>query len=136
MISIGSVLKGPELSGSPIDRAIMSATKATAKLRGKFEFGNSPAINVVFYVPGSTGSLDWEGMRDSKFSRQQQLLMVQVAVPDKVVQSTTPSMFVVESLYGANAIAFEFFRQKGIQFPLADAEKLVSEIEASIRNSV
>jgi hypothetical protein len=135
MISIGSVLKGPELSGLPIGRAIIAAIKATEMLRGEFEFGNSPAINVVFYVPGSTGRLDWEGMRDSKFSRQEQLLMIQVAVPEKIVQSTTPSMFIIESLYGANAIAFEFFRQKGIHFPLGDAEKLVSEIEANIRNS-
>ena len=101
MISIGAVFRGPELRDSRIDRAIKAVGKTAEMLRGEFEFGNSPAINVVFYVPGSTGSLDWEGMRDSKFSRQQQLLMVQVAVPDEIAQSTTPSMFVVESLYGA-----------------------------------
>lgn len=113
----------------------MAANKAAAKFRGEFELGKRPAINVVFYVPGSTGSPDWDGIRDSKFSRYQQLLMVQVAVPDELVQSASPDVFVMESLYGANAIAFEFLRQKGMQFPLAEAEKLVSEIEAHIRNS-
>lgn len=135
MISIGSVLKGPELSGSPIDRAILAVTKATAELRGAFIFGSTAAINVVFYVPGSTGRLDWVGIRDSKFSRQQQLLMVQVAVPDEIVKSTKPHEFVMECLHGANAIAFEFFRQKGIQFPLAAAEKLLIEVKNSIRDT-
>lgn len=135
MISIGAVFRGPELRESRIDRAIKSAGKAAERLRGAFEFGSSPAINVVFYVPGSIGRLDWEGMRDAKFSRQQQLLMIQVAVPEQIVQPTTPIMFVIESLHGANAVAFEFFRRKGMQFPLADAEKMVAEIEASIWNS-
>ncbi len=132
MISIGAVFRGPELQDSRIDLAIRAAGKAAKTLRGEFEIGNSPAINVVFYVPGSTGRLDWDGIRDSKFSRQQQLLMIQVAVPDEIILSTKADLFVIESLYGANAVAFEFFRQKGMQFPLADAEKLVSEIDASI----
>ncbi len=135
MISLGNVLKGPELSGSQVDRAIMAATKAAAELRGEFEFGSSPAVNVVFHVPGSMGSPDWDGLRDATFSRQQQLLMVQVAVPESVVESANPEEFVIESLYGANAVAFEFFRQKNMDFPLAEAEKLVASIESRMKKA-
>ncbi|MAX38772.1 MAG: hypothetical protein CME33_19620 [Gimesia sp.] len=38
----------------------------------------------------------------------------------------------IESLYGANAVAFEFFRQKNMNYPLEDAEKLVSNVEAKL----
>ncbi|QDU57916.1 hypothetical protein [Aeoliella mucimassa] len=132
MISLGSVLKGPELSGSQIDSAIMAATKAAAELRGEFKFGSSPAVNVVFHVPGSTGSPDWDGLQNTKFSRQQQLLMVVVAVPENIVNSANPEDFVIKSLYGANAVAFEFFRQKDMDFPLVEAEQLVASIKARI----
>ena len=135
MISIGSVLKGPELRDSPIDRAIMAALRAAKELRGDFEFGSTPAVNVVFYVPGSTGSPDWDGLRDAKFSRQQKFLMVQVAVPEDAVESPAPEDFVIGSLYGANAVAFEFFRQRKIEYPLADAEALVEQIESRIREA-
>ena len=109
--------------------------KIAAELRGNFEFGSRPAVNVVFYVPGSLGSPDWDGLRDAKFSRQQQLLMVQVAVPENIVESANPEDFVIESLYGANAVAFEFFRQKNMDFPLAEAEQLVASIESRMKKA-
>ncbi len=136
MIALGGVFQGPELEGSLIDRTIKEAGKAAAELRGDFEFGSSPAVNVIFYVPGSLGSPDWDGLRDAKFSRRQQLLMVQVAVPENVVDSSDPKDFVIESLYGANAVAFEFFRQKNMDFPLAEAEQLVAKIESRMKKVV
>ena len=135
MISIGCDLFGPELDKTPIDLALRVGMKIAAELRGNFEFGSRPAVNVVFYVPGSLGSPDWDGLRDAKFSRQQQLLMVQVAVPENIVESANPEDFVIESLYGANAVAFEFFRQKNMDFPLAEAEQLVASIESRMKKA-
>jgi hypothetical protein len=101
----------------------------TSLCRGSFEFGASPAINVVFHVPGSLGSPDWDGIRDAKFSQRRQLLMVQVAVPSKLVSSPMLKEYLVESLHGANAVAFEFFRKKGLHFSLRDGESLVQKIK-------
>lgn len=135
MISIGAVYLGPELDGTKLNQAIATAMKACPDFEKDFRIGSCPAVNVVFYVPGSLGSPDWDGMRDAKFSRQQQLLMVQVAVPRSVVESANPEEFVIDSLYGANAVAFEFFRQKNIDFPLADAEQLVASIESRMKKA-
>lgn len=135
MIALGGVFRGPELKGSLVDQTIKEVGKVATELRGDFEFGSGPAVNVVFHVPGSLGSPDWDGLRDAKFSRQQQLLMVQVAVPENVVESENPEDFVIESLYGANAVAFEFFRQKNMDFPLAEAEQLVANIESRMKKA-
>jgi hypothetical protein len=135
MISVGAVFRGEELRGSKIQVAITAAMKACPDFEKEFEVGSFPAVNVVFHVPGSTGSPDWDGLRDAKFSRQQQLLMVQVAVPESVVESANPEDFVIESLYGANAVAFEFFRQKNMDFPLAEAEQLVASIESRMKKA-
>ncbi|MCA8992497.1 MAG: hypothetical protein KDA88_10980 [Planctomycetaceae bacterium] len=135
MIALGSVYRGPELPGTRIDLAITKAMNAAAELRGSFEFGSGPAINVVFHVPGSLGKPDWDGLRDATYSRKLQLLMVQVAVPDDVVESPGLETFIIEGLYGANAIAFEFFRQKKLTFPLADAERMVVSIAAIMHDS-
>jgi hypothetical protein len=45
-----------------------------------------------------------------------------------MVESESALDYVIKELHGANALAFEFYRQKGIQFPLAEAEKLVTRI--------
>jgi hypothetical protein len=129
------VLKGPELEGSAAHRLIRAIRNAAIECRGATDFEAGPAINVVFHVPGSLGRPDWDGIRDATFSRQRQLLMVQVAVPTNMVESPALKGYLIRSLYGANAVAFEFFRQKGLPFPLAEAEKLVQRIKEKVDGS-
>jgi hypothetical protein len=129
MILIGNVFRGPEHQASKTKRLLSKLMELSMELRGLFEVGDCPAVNVVFYVPGSLGAFDWDGIRDAKFSKQQKLLMVQVAVPANMIDSPSLKDELIESLHGANAVAFEFFRQKGMQFPLADAEDLVLRIK-------
>ena len=60
MISIGSVLNGPEIPGSSMDSAIRAATMAAIKLREDFQLVSNPAIHVVIHSPGNLGCLDWD----------------------------------------------------------------------------
>lgn len=128
MISIGNVFKGPELSGSPIHKALSKAAKQALVARGDFPFGKKPAVNIVFTVPGSQGTPDWEGAREGKYSAAKKLLLVEIAVPDKEAQSDTPFGFIVEMLHAANCIAFHFYDEKGLGYPLQDAESIVADI--------
>lgn len=132
MIFIGCVLKGAELRGSEVDCLITDVAKAAVIEREGFQIGTCPAINVAFYVPGSVARADWEGIRESSFSRSEQLLMLQVAVPPVSLESSKIREFIVESLHGANAVAFEFFRQQGLDFPLSHAEAMVLRIVAHL----
>jgi hypothetical protein len=71
---------------------------------------------------------DWDHGRIAKYSAKQKLLLIQVAVPQDIVASTSPLDYVIGELHGANALAFEFYRQKGMQYPLREAEQLVVRI--------
>jgi hypothetical protein len=133
MIAIGAVYGEPEQKGSAIDQAISAAMRAAAKLRAPWEIGHIPGVNVVFSVPGRLTSPDWEGLRDGKFSRKQQFLMIQVAVPREMVSSVETEDFIVESLHKANALALKVFHKKGIEFPLAQAHALVGRIENELK---
>jgi hypothetical protein len=129
MILIGAHHGGPELDGTPIDKAIMAAMRAAIEARGAYKEGSVPAVNIVFCTPGSiVGRPDWDHGRVAKYSAKSKLVLVQVAVPQEVVASGAALDFVIAELHGANALAFEFYRQKGIQFPLAEAEQLVANI--------
>lgn len=125
MISIGAVYRGPELRGSEANRRVMDATKALNKLRGPMNLGDVPLVNTVFVFPGSLGAADFSGLQFGEYSQKDKAVVVQVAVPADVMNSPDFGAFLIDSLHGANAMAFEFFRQKGEPFPLREAESLV-----------
>jgi len=85
MIIIGAEMSGPELSGTPIDKAIRAVMKAESALNGDFQEGSIPAVNVVFCVAGSLGEPDWEHGRIGKYSSRSKLVLVQAAVPQEMV---------------------------------------------------
>lgn len=128
MISIGSVFRGPELKGSSIDQALMAASRALTELRGPLKLGSTPLVNAVFVVPGSLGSVDFSGLQYGDYSKKDKAVVVQIEVPVAEVSSPHAKRFVIDSLRGANAMAFEFFRQKGEDFELREAESMVTAI--------
>jgi hypothetical protein len=128
MISIGAVFHGPELRDSQIDRLIMAASKALKELRDPLKTGDTPWVNAVFVVSGSLDEVDFEGLEYGDYSKKRKGVVVKIAVPKKVIQANELEKFVVNSLQGANAMAFEFFRQRGEEFPLREAEAWVADV--------
>jgi hypothetical protein len=132
MISIGSVYKGPELKGAPLNVALMRAARVLSEVRGPLTLGSQPLVNAVFVVPGSLGRPEFDGLELGQYSKKDKAVVVQVAVPEKAVSEASDA-FIVAGLRGANALAFEFFRQRGEVFPLRDAEQLVTEIAERLK---
>jgi hypothetical protein len=125
MISIGAVYHGPELLGSEINRLIIKASTILKELRGPLKTGETPWVNVVFVVSGSLADVDFEGLQYGQYSKSGNGVVVMVSVPTKVLRTSDLAKFVIESLQGANAMAFEFFRQKRESFLLREAEQWV-----------
>ena len=131
MITIGGIYSGPELEGGAFNKAVSRAAKAAMQVCGSVDSFSGPSVNVVFCVPGSLGRPDWDHGRIARYSSKRKLLLIQIAVPEEVVDGNSPLEFLISELHGANAMAFEFYRQKGVQYPLAAAERLVAEINDS-----
>ena len=124
MISIGAHYGGPELRGGTLNLAIQRVAGAIKDLRIESEI----RLNAIFYVPGSlTNKLPFDGLRYGHFSPSPPCVVVQVAVSDSAPDDPIPLL--LRDLRGCNAMAFEFYRQKGLSYPLAEAEALVDSIE-------
>lgn len=132
MISIGTFLYGPELQESLISHRLTHASKALIKIRGPLILGEQPVLNVVFVLAGTLGSPSFLGIMYGKYSKKDQALAIQVAVPDTVTRSENPDHFIIDSIRGANAMAFEFFRQKGLHYALSEAEDITSELNQQL----
>ena len=134
MISIGGHYNGPELEGSPVDLLIRSAAKAIKQFRGDdYEAHGVPAVNVVFYVPGSLGAEGPTKIEAARFSRKQKLLLVAVPVPRDVAEAGGSVAFVIGALRQAVAIAAEVFAGKKVgTFDRAGAEALIEKVRAAL----
>jgi hypothetical protein len=129
MISIGAIYRGPELRESPFCAKLSDASVALRSLRDPSFKGRVPWVNAVFIVAGSLGDADFRGTAYGDYSKKDKGVVVQIAVPAEIAKSADPVPFIIDGLRSANAMAFEFFRQKGEEFPLREAEALVSKIE-------
>lgn len=67
------------------------------------------AVNVVFQIPGSNLSPEFEGLRSGLFSRKEQKLMVQVALPPLAPASADEE---VRSFLRAAVLLAEDFAQQ------------------------
>ena len=126
MISIGAVYHGPELQGSEVNRLIMRTSKLLKELGAAAKGDGRPWVNAVFVVSGSLDKVDFEGLEFGDYSKRDKGVVVKIAVSEKELERGILASYLVESLHGANAMAFEFSRQKGDDFPLREAEDLVT----------
>ncbi|QKM44069.1 hypothetical protein HI792_15935 [Ralstonia solanacearum] len=130
MISIGAVYLGPEHQGSEAHATITSAIEILKALRDPGD-AVTPLVNAVFVVKGSQGAADF----DYPQYGEQSPTKVVVQLPVKVTGLSGQELIdeVVDGLRGANAMAFEYFRQRGEVFRLRDAEALVTQLAANLR---
>ena len=129
MITIGAHFRGPELSGSVIEQTIREVAKGVVAARGDWKEGRAPAVNVVFYVPGSLGTFEIPKIEPSRFSRKKKMLLVAVPVPKDVTDAGYAVEFVLDALRKANAIAADVFSRKGSEaFALHQADAIVEKV--------
>jgi hypothetical protein len=134
MITIGAYFGEGGQQDLPIGVMIRSAMNAAANARGDWTEGSAPAVNVVFYVPGSVAQYEsLTQIEASRFSRKQKLLLVAVPVPKEVADAGGSIDFVIDALHKANAIAAEVFAKKGSEsFDLAGAEAIVERVREAL----
>ncbi|NOK21119.1 hypothetical protein [Corallococcus carmarthensis] len=127
MMGLSAVYGGPELAGTPIDKAIRMFGKA----RGPTEMGVSGSLDIVFHVPGSLLKPEFTGVRTAKFSRKEQKLMLQIAVPDEQVQSPDVR-WLLDAIREAVRLARPKFERAGIEYPEKEHLFIVDRIQRDV----
>lgn len=79
-LSFGSVVGGSTPANRAWQDAIREISKSVVTARADVEWPLN--VNVVFHVPGNILKPDFSGVRTGSFSKQDALLMVQVALPE------------------------------------------------------
>ena len=93
-LSIGFMVGGPTKANAPWEVALLRLMNQVIAARHGVEAALN--VNVVFQVPGSIQSPDFEGARTGTFSKKDRHLMVQVALPAAVPDD--PDTYLRDSL--------------------------------------
>ena len=128
MLYIGEIRGGPELDNAPIINAI----SRLFSLKGSDgpELGTS--LDIVFQIPGSVFSPEFEGVRTGRFSRKEQILQIQIAVPKEMVYENEDDAlsFCFEALRTASGLAAERLKKAKAPFNEAALRDLIARVEA------
>lgn len=123
-LTIGMVTGGPEATA--IDQTIRRVAVRISSLQESHRFfdRSTGTLNAVFHLPGRVVRPDYAGLRTAKFSRKQETLMVQVAVPESIVDSSDDA-FVFGALRQAAKLAAPVFAKANIPFAPEEFETLL-----------
>jgi hypothetical protein len=133
MISIGEHYRGPEHKTSRINAALWQVGESLDRLRSKdYKNGDTPWVNPIFIVGGSLGEPDFDWNRMGYYDKKNKGVVVELAIPSAVAQEKNLRDPIVEALHSANAAAFHFFEEKGLVFPLREAEAMVAQVAADL----
>ncbi|WP_404478524.1 hypothetical protein [Novosphingobium sp. BL-52-GroH] len=133
MIATGEHYRGPEHRNSRIRAALDKASATINQLRPRnYADGTTPWVNPIFIIAGSLGEPDFEGTRLGHFGKKDKGLVVEISMPQAIINARDLRAPIVKGLRMANAAAFHFFHDKGMDFPLREAEELVSRVEGQL----
>ena len=135
MIAIGIQFGGPEQKDASIDLVLSKAMEIAMQNRDpNYNDGTEAWINPIFIVPGSIWKPEFEGYKLGHFSKKEKGLVVQIEVPQSVVDGEGIKEFIGESLREAVRLAAAHFASKGISYSTLKAEKIILAIEAALES--
>ena len=117
-----------ELSGSMIYHAItfLAATMATKTLHGMMPGG--PSLDVTFMLPGKLDKPNFTGMRMGSYTKKNNILFFEKAVPDHIVYSNQAKKFVNMVMQDVIVHADEFFKDCDTGFDINRWQQLLNQL--------
>ena len=134
MIALGIQFGGPKDQMNGFDRLLQSVSRKVADLRPKdYNNGRDGWINPIFLVPGSIlPPPDFEGFKLGHYSKKERGLVVMIAVPPEIRESSDGRNFIEKSLRESVSLATDHFKKKGDPFSFIGANRVIEEVMKSV----
>jgi|GEM_PF-570652 len=114
------------------ESAFMSAVTKTAIQLAEFRHlpaqNTMPVLDIVFLLPGRQEQAGFEGLRLHSFSRDTQMLRIESAVPEKMLDSIHVGRFIIAIMQDAIDAAAEYFSEQQLLFNAAEHITLTNRL--------
>lgn len=128
---INAVYPSKSLEKSPIDTAI-TVLAANAKIEEKNgRLPSGPHLNITFMLPHKSGTPGFKGMRMGGYTKENQTLYFESAVPEHIAFSKNASRFVLVSVQDALENADDFFQNSNVAFNIEQWDKTIRSLAST-----
>ena len=131
-LHIGMITGGPDAEHSRFDAIERTIARLVIGTRDESPIAIGGSVDLVFHVPGSITKPDYEGIRTGRFSRKDEMIQIQVSVPEEVVNSEDPAPFIFASMREAVEMAHPAFKSTGIAFSVPEYMAFIDVIEKKL----
>lgn len=115
-IYIGTASASADFKDSPIDRAIARLATNIAKKRSRGEIPESPSLDVNFLLPGKFEKADFDGMQMGGYTRQNNTLFFECAVPEHIIDSDYADVYLEVVISDVIKNAADYFNEISVDF--------------------
>lgn len=124
-----------ELDQSPIDEAItfFASQVAIERRNGNFP-SEGPALDITFMLSTQKDTPPFNGMRMGGYTKENNTLYFETAVPTRVSQSSFAARYVAAALQDAVEYATQYFEEYNVDFDAAhwhEAVKRLASLETA-----
>jgi len=115
-LHISAMLPDRALDECALVKAITKVATDLAILRHHHIQNSQPSLDIVFLLPSKQEKVDFVGLRLHSFDSKSQILRIESAVPEKMLDSVHAERFVIAILLDAIDAAGEFFGEQNMLF--------------------
>ena len=129
---IGTASASSDHKESPINEAIIRLAATIARKRSEGEIPESPSLDVSFLLPGKFDKPSFKGMQMGGFTRENDTLFFECAVPEDVVDSRYVDIYLTVVMMDVIENAADYFAEVAVEFDKALWSKKLNAITATI----
>lgn len=92
------------------------------------------SLDLVVHVPGTVRKPSFEGLRSAKFSKKERMLMVQIALPEDLLEGEPAEIlrFLLDAMRQAIRLGQRRFEKAGIPYPQDEYLREVGALESTL----
>ncbi|TVZ38812.1 hypothetical protein P886_3194 [Alteromonadaceae bacterium 2753L.S.0a.02] len=127
-IRVGAFYPDAQLKESQFANALTKVAMALASSPDASVQKNAPEVEVLFMLSGKFDSPGFEGMRIRRYDSKAESLIIEAAVPEKIVNSENAETYVIAAMLDAAENAAEFLGEIQMEFDCAAHMALIESL--------
>ena len=125
---IGAYYPDRELTNTPLGEAVTRTAAKLAAFRKQSIQSSQPSVELCYMVPGKDDAPDFEGMRLHSFDSDSDILRIEAAIPEAMVNSRHAQDYVIAALQDAVDNAFDFYSEQKRLFRRDEYQILIESL--------
>ncbi|MCG8313012.1 MAG: hypothetical protein MI976_07320 [Pseudomonadales bacterium] len=125
---IGAYYPDRELTNTPLGEAVTHVAAKLAAFKNQSIQTSQPSVELCYMVPAKDDAPDFKGMRLHSYDPASEILRIEAAIPEAMVNSRHAQDYVIAALQDAVDNAFDFYSEQKRLFRRDEYQILIESL--------